>query len=283
MAITTRTQFVQNIAKGLGFISPIQASGNTFTAGAAASGFFGLQIRANFIGTSYPSTLISYPLPPSPASNFYAMHHAVSMNSTTVTMHALAWLYKMGTLNLSATGDQFSHDAATFPILRTVLGASSTAINLIPIVQITTAAATTAPVFRLRTAGGASGYVNQDGTSVVGTKTMTMPSATVAINSSYIFRLEEGDCATRDISAIEVTTAGTAGAATIWGAEIISWAPSHASAGPFAHDHVFGGLSPVDLKPGVATSGTATAQLATLTYVSNASSIGGYVMGALNS
>jgi len=283
MAITTRTQFVQNIAKGLGFISPVQASGNTFTAGAAASGFFGLQIRANFIGTSYPSTLVNYNLPPSAPSELLVMHHSSAMNSTTVTMHALAWLYKVGTLNLATTGDQFTHDTATFPINRTVLGASSTPINLVPLVQITTAAATTAPVFRLRTVGGAAGYTNQDGTSVVGTKTMTMPSATVAVNSSYIFRLEEGDCAVRDISNIEVTTAGTAGAATIWGAEIISWAPTKGSATPFAHDHLFGGLSPLNMKPGAATSGTATAVLGTLTYVSNASSIGGYFLGALNS
>lgn len=283
MPISTRSQFVQNIAKGYGFISPIQASGNTFTAAAAASGFFGLQIRANFIGTSYPSTLVSYPLPPVAPSELLAMHHCSAMNSTTVTMHVLAWLYKLGTLNMAATGDQFTHDAATFPILRTVLGASNTPIELVPLVQVTTAAATTPPVFRLRTAAGAAGYVNQDGTSVIGTKTMTMPSATVSANSSYIFRLEDGDNAVRDISAIEVTTSGTAGAATIWGAEFISWSPSRGSCVPSAHDHLFGGLCPTNLKAGVATSGTATALLCTLTYVSNASSIGGYLMGALNS
>jgi len=282
MTIANRTQYLQNMAKGLGFFSPLIASGSTITAGAAASGFFTLQIRANGIGSSYPSTLIKYPTPPTPPSDLMIGHQAVAMNSTTANQHSLVLLYKLGTLNLAATGDQFTHDTATFPVTRTVMGASTTPISLIPLIQITTATTTTAAVFRLRTAGGSAGYVNQDGTSVIGTKTMTLPSAATSANSCFIFRLEEGDTAITDISNIEVTTAAATGAATIWGMETLSASPNHASPGPFAQDHLFGGLSPVKILPAAATSGTASTVLGHVTYVSNNSSVTGYMFGALN-
>jgi len=262
MAITTRTLAMQSMAQGKGYFRPITSVvGTAGTAGAAGSGFFSVQLRPNSIGTTLPSTLQGYAAPTC-SEEMYSVFSSYALSSTSATVgNHLAIAYKIGTLNLAATGDRFTHDAATFPILRTKFGAASQAINLIPIVVITTATATTAPVFRLRTAGGAAGYVNQSGTSVIGTKTMTMPAAATAAASGYIFRLEEGDVGVEDITNIEVTTAGTAGAAEVWGVEILAAHPIVVSAVTAGQDQMFGGFSMANIKPGVATSGSVTSVL----------------------
>jgi hypothetical protein len=178
--------------------------------------------------------------------------------------------YKLGTLNLAATGDQFTHDAATFPVLRTRLGQASQAVPLRPLVQITTACSVTAPIFILRTAAGAAGYVDEDGNSVIGTKTMTMPSVTTAVQSTYLFRLEDGDSAITDITAIEVTTASSTGAATIWGFEELGTVPAVIGSEGGYRDAVFSGLRMATMNSAVATSGTASSFSGILAIGSNA-------------
>ena len=161
MAITTRSLAMQSLAQGKGYFMPITSVlGTTGTAGAAASGFFTVQLRPNSIGTTLPSTLRSYSSPTC-SEEMYAMLSCYGISSTSATMGSyLAIAYKIGTLDMTATGDKFTHDAATFPILRTKFGAASQPINLIPVVFITTATATTAPVFRLRTADRKSTRLN---------------------------------------------------------------------------------------------------------------------------
>lgn len=279
MPISTRSDILKNFAKGLGVAIPAASAGSiSATAAVAASGHFSVQIKPNTVGTTLPGTLVSYPVA-SPTSDVLLTFATVAGSFASARMCSIAWIYRIGTLTLSATGDRFTHDAATFPLTRTIMGVT-TSVQLVPIVQLTTATATTAPVFRLRTVAGGAGYVSQDGSSVVGTKTMTMPAAATANGSCFMFRLEDGDSAVTDISNIEVTTAGSAGAATIWGVEYLSDI-THAVPGyHMSSDSLFGGLDPMSLKPAVATSGTATAYLSTVDLTNNNSSYAYWVMGA---
>ena len=260
MAITTRAGIQQNIAKGWGVIQLL--SGTTRVGGTTANagcGFMNIGFSWNSIGTTLYTTLQSFPLPLSLPNEVF---HLWSQYYGGLGGCGLGYLYKIGTVDLTATGNQLTHDAATFPVVRTQLNAASQPVGLIPVVLITTATATTAPVFRLRTLAGAAGYVDQDGNSIVGTKTMTMPAAATAAGSGYIIRLEDGDSAVRDITNVEVTTAGTAGAATIYGLEILSKYPTNRQNYiPATSNGLFRGIELPDLRPATATSGTVTAEL----------------------
>lgn len=281
MPVSTRADIMTKLAQGKGALSFTKSpAGVNVTAAAAASGYFSAQLRGNELTSTLPGTIDGWPLAPS-LPDTIGLVSAGALQTNGSGGQFLCWIYKFGTLNLAATGDQFTHDAATFPILRPEFGTSGPLL-LIPLVQITTATATTPPVFRLRTAGGAAGYVDQDGNSVIGTKTMTMPAAATVAGSTYIFRLEEEDSAVRDITNIEVTTAGTTGAATVWGMEILT---SQHVLGVFevlGHDRLFGGLGHSDLTPGVATSGTATAYLTTVTLISGTGASTGTFWGVSN-
>lgn len=256
MSATSRFDIFTNVGKGNGyFISTLLTGGNTTTAATSTSGLLTLRVHANSIGSSVPGTLGSIPKPTLTPAELYSMYF--SAVTTAGKGGFFCNFYKLGTLNLAATGDQFTHDTATFPLLKTVYGQASQPISLIPIVLITTATATTAPAFRLRTAGGSAGYVDQDGNNVIGTKTFTMPSATTASQSTFVLRLEDGDSGVRDISAIEVTTAGTAGAATIYGMELLS--PITMTTGiQITVDSMFAQFIMSDISTATATSGTAT-------------------------
>lgn len=279
MAITSRAVAMQEFAAGRGVFTFCRSpSGQNVTAAAAASGYFTAQLRANELTSTMPGTVDNWPTAGSlPSAMTLGSVASISTNGSGGQIHGI--LYRLGTLNLAATGDQFTHDAATFPVLRTRFGVANQPVPLIPLVQITTATATTAPVFRLRTAGGAAGYVDQDGNSVIGTKTMTMPAAATAQGSTFVFRLEDGDSAITDISAIEVTTAGTAGAATVWGLEIFTTPHTYQIYEIVCHDIMYGGLGLSDLAPAVATSGTATTLLGGVTLLAGTGSNGGIMWG----
>lgn len=270
---------MQAFAAGKGIITVSKSAGGAnVSAGTTSCGHFTAQLRGNDLTSTMPGTVDSWITPPGMGSTAL-LYSAVSVGTNGSGGQVYGWLYKFGTLSLSATGDRFTHDAATFPVTRTIMGVANTAVPLIPLVQITTASATTAPVFRLRTVAGAAGYTNQDGAGVVGTKTMTMPAATTNAGSTFFFRLESGDSAVTDISAVEVTTAGTAGAATIWGLEILSSPHINGLYEVPAHDVLYGGLGMNDLSPAVATSGTASAVLGCVTLISGTGANGGVMFG----
>ena len=251
------------IGRGLGHTGIYIASQTAgVTAGNAGSGFFTAILTANLVGTTYPGTLVSMQIPPAPPQPLFT----TIASSVTASGRPAFFVrfYLLGTLNLAATGNQFTHNAATFPLLRTQLGVASQPITLLPMIYITTATATTAPIFRLRTVAGAAGYVNQLGNSIVGTRTMTMPLAATVAQSGFIIRLEAGDSGIQNITNIEVTTAGSAGAASIYGIELLSPFNQLNSGWLHKNDQMFGGLSMVDLVPAVATSGTVTSILGQL-------------------
>lgn len=223
----------------------------------APMGFFTGHLTNNIIGTTFPTTIEGFAIPTVTRLRLVMLQMGAAGTSTMY----LGQIYKLGTLNLAATGDQFTHDAATFPITRTQLGVATQPLTLLLLLQISVATTTTAPAFILKTNAGGTGYVDQDGNNVVGTKTHTMVSATMGVGSTYMLRLEDGDSGIRDISAIEITTAAAVGEAYIWGIELL--APASIINGSLAttNDSLFSGLAPMNIGPGSATSGTATSYL----------------------
>jgi hypothetical protein len=222
----------------------------TVTAGAAASGFFTLGFSGNAIGSTLPTTLAEFLIPSGITAD---LTNLASVSGLALSGRGLALLriYKVGTVVLTATGSQFTHDTATFPVLRSEFGVSNKAQALWPIIQVTTALTTTAAAFTFN-------YVNQAGTSVTGNRTFTFPSATTAISSCYFLPLQQGDWAVQDISDVVVTTASATGAATIWLAEEIE--PSvNCFVNALTADYFTGyGLKIPNQTPAVATSGTVT-------------------------
>jgi hypothetical protein len=227
------------------------------TAATVNSGSITLLTSGGAIGTTYPSTIVGMP---DSKNTTVDMIHTQSMflNGNQNRGSGMARFYRVGTLNLTTTGDQFTHDSATFPLLRKIMGQTSQPLSLIPVVQVTTATSVTAPVIRLATAGGAAGYTDQDGNATIGNIDFTFPAIATAVNSWYTLRLNTGDWAVRDINQIRVITASTTGAATIWLMEVINPVQS-AVLLPSLFDPVFGSaFMPTNVNPAVATTGTAT-------------------------
>lgn len=270
-AYLTRQEIHEKLGQGLGMAMPVvTAAGAIGTAAALASGFINVSILSNSVGSTFPGTLVSFPFPPAPSAPISPTFGLIGNMGNRSGL--LARLYRIGTLNLAATGNQFTHDSATFPLLRTEFGETNKPISLIPLIQVTTALTTTAATLRLRNATGpASGYTNQDGTAQTGNIDFTFPSATTAANSTYVPMLNVAtsglrDSGVRDVSNIDVTTAAGAGAATIWGMEPIMPLAHFSNAGGGFTDAVMSGMLGSDTAPAVPTAGTLTSLLAFIQY-----------------
>jgi len=228
-------------------VMPTIASG-AVTAAAAASGGLAGGLHWNAIGTTLHSTLVGFTLQPGASVNRLIGFTAMSNRAIG---HSIVNLYQVGTLNLATSTSEFTHDAATFPIVRTKMGQASQPIALTPYIYITTATATTAAIMTFD-------YIDQDGNSVTGTISLTLPATTTAAGTLLRIPLEVGDSGVRDITNINITTPASAGAATIFLAEILEtsgiFAAPHSG---FRNSTVRSPSIPL-LSPGVATSGTAT-------------------------
>lgn len=229
----------------------VTASPQTVTAPVSTtSGFITLGFTDNAIGTTLPNTFGEVLAPAGITGDLWSLASADSYISARGWMFAR--IYKVGTVNLAATGSQFTHDTATFPLLRSEFGASNRPQAYWPVIQVTTALTTTAAQFTMN-------YVSEDGTSVTGTRTFVFPSPTTTQGSVFFLPLEQGDWACRDVTSISVTTAsGTGAAATIWLMEQLQ--PTYnAFSGAITADYLSGhGLAVTNHTPAVATSGTAT-------------------------
>lgn len=288
MPINTLNSVLVNKGLGNGVTIPvISAASLTSTTVTAGSGFTSLTISFNAIGTALPSTRASFPLPPGLSTdlfvNLFQANHALASQRTTY----LAWFYLIGTVDLANAAavpyDGFTHDAAWSGTLRrTVLGVANTPIVMLPLIQLTTATATTAPAFQLKTTAGAAGYVNQDNANIIGTKTFTLPAAITVNGSAYLLKLEADDSGIQDLTQISVTTKGTAGAATIWGVELI--APAQMVFGYNAvSDTLVGGIRMNSLQPAVATTGTVTSRLGVINFGGTAATtVNGSIHAVLN-
>lgn len=276
--ITGQDELFQEFAKGLGSFTPIvsELTGTTTSAG-AGSGHFSGGMSPNDIGTTLPGTLANFTTNPSNIIK-RMVHMQIASAASSFDKAYLCIFYKFGTLSPTATGDRFTHDGATFPVTRTMFGQATQPLSLIPMMQVTTAFTTTPAVFTIKNGAGTTGYVNQLGNTVVGTKTMTMPGASVANNTTYVFRLEDGDSGVRDIQQINVGTASSAGAAAIWGCEIIAPVGLPALTLGLSYDAAFAGLNLQDIKPAVATSGTATTYFGFLIHANGSRSYRGVIL-----
>lgn len=272
--ILSRDLKYQLEAQGKGHSFNILSSTNSgaLTGAAAGSGDFTVSIKANSIGTTFPSTIGDILQLPSGTSPLRLQTLLLNL-ATGSTPYLLAYIYQFGTQVLTATGDQFTHHAATFPVLRTQMGTSQ-AVPLLPMIQITTATTTTAAVLTMKTAAGGTGYTDQDGNNTVGTLTHTMPNIATAVNSCYFLPLEDGDRGVQNVAAIQTNTAAAAGAATIWGVEPIAFLnATYANGQDGIFDGVFGQLRMPNLRPAVATSGTANAKLVLITLTGTAANL----------
>lgn len=285
-AYTNRNDLMIKFAQGMGYVYQTATTSTVSGSAAAAnSGQFSVQIQFNSVGSTVPGTLVGFPIPPSPSSNISLLMTMFNGDGNAARGVYLARLYTLGTVALTGTGNQFTHDAGfTGPLLRTQLGQASQPITLLPYLFVTTATSVTAPAFIIRNATGpASGYTNQAGSTVTGTKTFTFPSAATVTSSGFILRLEDGDSGVRDISNLDVQTASTTGAATIYGVELL--APMgllHLSMASVC-DTAFGGLQLPDLAPAVATSGTVPTMLAAITLSTSGAIAGGMtILGVAN-
>lgn len=244
------------------------------TSATSTSGFISLSLTGNSIGTTIGSTFGEFLIPAGITGDLWTMA-SLSGYSASLRGWMFARIYKVGTVNLTGTGNQFTHDAATFPLLRTEFGVSNKPQALWPIIQVTTTLATTAPQFTMN-------YVNEDGTSVTGTRTFIFPGAAVAAGAAYFLPLEQGDWACRDVSAITIAagTNATAGAATVWLMEQLE--PSYnAFAGALSNDFISGhGLLVANQTPAVATSGTVATN--TMFTIFGTSSTGGGIAANLS-
>lgn len=279
--LTGRADIFKRMAKGQGYstFTMMGAPGNP-TGGSTNSGFYTMTLMSNNIGTTEPNTKQTIPLPTGLTRlRIVEFYHA----NNNVGQNFLARFYKLGTLNLAATGDQFTHDSATFPLLRTQFGAASQPVTLIPLLQISTATTTTAAQLQLQTNAGAAGYTNQDGSTVIGGKTFILPSATTAIHSTLLLWLNDGDTGVQDINQIKVAVAAAAGAANVWGMEVIAASTTPQASTASADDLVFSGLSLQDILPAAPTSGTLTSFLGVINLNSQISSTGTEVyLGAVS-
>jgi len=195
--------------------------------------------------------------------------------TTRNTVVLLCRFYRLGSQITSATGDQFTHDAATFPALRTQYGVASDPISLIPFIYVDDAPSATAPQLVLETVAGGDGYVDQDGNSTRGVKTFVFPSAATVVDSGYILKLNDGDSGVRDITAIRTTVAsGGTSSVVVFGMEILAAVGAGADT-PSLHDGLFGGVSVLDLAPAAPTAGTFTTFLAFLGLGNTAGALGG--------
>jgi hypothetical protein len=286
MSIVGIDTWLQNFAKGYGALRPFTThAGVLTTAAAAASGSLTLEPLFNAIGTVAPGTLVSLPQPGSADGDILTSLGAMIYDRNISVGMWLGYLYVMGTLDPTATGDKFTHDAATFPVLRTQFGQVSKPVTLHPTIYVTTAVTGASPAIRLRTNAGAAGYVNQDGASVVGTRTFTFPATPVA-QSMYEFMLEDGspgDTGVRDITKILVDTACTAGAMQVFGFEpLIPCGCMGATAGNMTvADTLVGSLRANSLKPAVATAGTVTAYLCVMLGGNQVATASGWYAGAV--
>lgn len=168
----------------------------------------------NNLGTTLWSAFKGFPLPPGVTDTTDWRALWLKNASVRVGAYWLANFYKIGDVNLAASGQQLTHHAAGFPLSRT-MGYGSEAVRGFPLIVTTTATSTTAPVITNIK------YRNGDGNIVTGTQSFTYPATNTVIGSSYLLSLEDADESIQDITEVNIGTPSSAGTAAIYLAEPI--------------------------------------------------------------
>lgn len=251
------SSFVQGKGYAFPYIGTANANG---TATNALGGGLNGAITGLAVGSTLPATIQGYPN--TGATNVKMMTHVIG--NSTISGGWLVWLYLAGTLDLTATGDKFTAAAGiTFPLLRTNAFGASQNVVCRPLLHVTTALTTTAAVVTMKNAGATTGYKNQANATVVGTRSLTFPSATTAINTALTPFLEDTDSGVTAIQSINVGTAAATGACNVYLVEYIAPMNTYVLAKTMVHDSISRGLNlgPIASNPAVATGGTVTSYL----------------------
>lgn len=263
--MSASTNFQDLINKGTAHLTHADQVSNTANGGvsaaAAASNSIIPCIMYNALGTTFSSpfsTTQTLPITPGLTNARLINWHA---GGSRVGVYTIAIAYNIGTLDLtSSTGNRLTHSAGTFPVTRTRMGSASQPVVFdFVMVQVTTTLATAAPVLTM------ASYVNQAGATISGTKTMTFPSVTTAFQSCFILEVEDGDSGVQDVTSVTLTSAASAGAATLWGIEIIDVINEVSITTNANRDTVRNGIACDYINPGAATSGTIASSLVLLT------------------
>src|ERR1041385_6928167 len=127
---------LQRQAQGFAVPMYMKASGLTPTAATVTCGGFSGTVYEHGAATLFTTNYgLEVGIPPGLGTvrPVYAM---AGLNTTQLV--EIGRFYQLGTLVCTSTGNQFTHDAATFPMTRTVMGQSAQPITLIPMVLVTT-------------------------------------------------------------------------------------------------------------------------------------------------
>lgn len=189
------------------------ATGN-LTSASVNSGGMSMNVLFNNFGTTLWSSLKGFPLPPAVTDQQDWRALWLKNASTRAGAYWAALLYKIGDVNLAASGQQLTHHAAGFPITRS-MAAGNTEVRGFPLILTTTATSTTAPVI------GNIKYRNGDGNIVTGTQSFTYPATNTVVGSSYLLSLEDEDESIQDITEVNIATPSSAGSAAVYLAEPI--------------------------------------------------------------
>lgn len=185
------------------------------------------------------------------------MSYLGMMQSDITGAIAMGWLYQIGTVDLNGTGDKFTHHAATFPVRRTVMGVTAD-VPLLPMFYCTASANGSGTAYTLKTAAGGTGYFDEAGNAVVGTRSTGISA--VGSQTSWATAVEAGDCSVTDIAAVQITAGiSTAGSLTAFGFEPMIWTPGVQAKIAGFTDVAFGQMGMQDFRPAAATSGTVNA------------------------
>lgn len=230
------------------------ASGGVTPPGAAGGGFVG-SFCWNAIGTTLPGgPYTGFPLPAGIDSSKILRLLYAKPGGNRIASYWLGYLCKLGTVSLTATGQQFTHDAAGFPILRTRMGQTGQATPGWLFLNVTTAATITGPVFTLK-------YKDHLGNTITGTKTTTL-GTTTAVNSMILPRLEDGSAGITDLVEINLSVAATTGAADVYLFEPLMGTCMPVVTHESVIDSVMSaGFNPPNIAPPAPTSGTLTSYL----------------------
>ena len=184
------------------------ATGN-LTGATVNSGGLSVMALFNNLGTTLWSTFKGFQFPDAinDASDWRAFW--LKNGSTRAASYWVSLFYKIGTVDLTGTGQKLVHHSAGFPLTRTMAyGAQE--VRGFPMILTTTALSTTAAVI------GNIKYRNGDGNLVTGTQSFTYAATNAVAGSAYLLSLEDEDESIQDITEVNVTTASATGSASIW-------------------------------------------------------------------